>query len=129
HLALEPAGCQGVDPHAPARPLARQFAGEGDEPALAGRVAGERDLAGAHQPEDRHDVDDAASAGLEHRTADELADGEGGREVDVQDLGEALGSLRLGGLWYADTSVVDEDIDAAETVERRRHQPLSILVP
>ncbi len=98
--------------------LDRDLPGHRQDPALAGRV-GDLGSGRAHQSNERCDVDDRASSGVEHRRYAVLASEEHALEVDAHD--PVPGGLRRVGhravVGREDPRVVVEDVEPAETLD------------
>src|SRR4051794_23142870 len=89
HPRQHVAGADDVAADPVARVVARDDAGEADEPGLRRGVGGEVGV--ADQADDRAGVDDAAAAGLAHRDHRVLAAVEGALEIDLHDRVPLLG--------------------------------------
>jgi hypothetical protein len=115
----EVAGCDGVDLDAFGGPLVGERLGELSDAAFAGGVGGYANA--ALKAEEGGDVDDFAAvcadaAARDHVTGRELGELEDAGEIDLKDLlpifeGDLFGSGAEDG-----SGVVDEDVDAAESL-------------
>ena len=99
--------------------------GEPDEAHLGGAVVGLAEVAeDARRRRGRHDPPVAL---LAHVLPRRLGDVEGALQVDVDDRVEQVGRHVVERLVAQDAGVVDDDVDAAEGVDRRLHDRRAAL--
>ena len=119
HGSPDGAGRDGVDTHTELAVLDGRVPGEANNPVLRGGVA--RLVADAADAADGRRVHDKAVALLAHDLEHLLEAEEDAAEVDGDDALELSGAEVLGQVLAAlDAGVVEEAVDAAEALERRR---------
>ena len=126
HLGGEPARSERVDAHPLAAPLAAKLAGQVDQGTLRGAVAGVLHGRRGDESQDRRDVDDAALAGRQHRTSDQLTQVERRNRVDVHRRGEVLERFGLRRCRVAVTGVVDQHVDASADLQGDGRQAFTV---
>src|ERR1035437_6327382 len=121
HVRVEEAGGRGGDGDAARPNLAAERLGEADQPRLGGRVVGLAGVAG--HAGDARDVDDPAAPRAQHRPQRRPADVERGGEVDGDDVVPVGVADPHGQVVPCDAGVVDDDVEASESLDRPCHQP------